>query len=152
MSPSVVRCPIKSRFWRSASRAMLLACAGLLTGCGDAANQRVAVEGTVTRGGQPVIGGALNMVPEAETKGPAVSAVIRDGKVNLTTEDGPFPGKYKVILRSDSADAFRRDGQALESQPEAPNPEGSLELTVEKSPEITVEFTAGTTNQTVFAF
>jgi hypothetical protein len=68
-----------------------------LVGCGGAKEtiSRVAVKGTVTKGGAPVKAAILNFIP-LDVKAPAVSAMASEGKFTMTRENGPVAGNYRV--------------------------------------------------------
>jgi hypothetical protein len=100
--------------WTHASTA--LAALGLvcvLTGC--AGSRRASVEGKVTLDGQPVEDGAIRLLPAGDTKAPAVGAVITDGEYAIDAENGPFPGRYRVEIRSS-----RPSGKKVPVPPPAP--------------------------------
>ncbi|HVJ82553.1 MAG TPA: hypothetical protein VNC50_15900, partial [Planctomycetia bacterium] len=69
----------------------------LFAGCGGASDglARVALKGTLTRGGVPVKAATMNLIPEA-TNAPSAAAYVTDGKFAFTSAAGPVPGKYKV--------------------------------------------------------
>ena len=80
-------------------------------GCGDDGfGRRYQVHGTVSYRSQPVESGLITFGPvEGRDTGPARVAVgtIRNGSYTLSTagnDDGAFPGRYRVAIRSTAAD------------------------------------------------
>jgi len=68
-------------------------------GCG---NSPVSVRGTVTLDGSPIEGATVIFLPEGGTGRQAVGLTGADGGFQLTTlstNDGAFRGKYKVVVQ-----------------------------------------------------
>ena len=77
----------------------------LSTGCGDP-NGAIAVSGTVTYQGKPVVG-EIQFVPETAGTRSAIGALDSSGRFRLSsfgTNDGALPGKYKVAVISRGPD------------------------------------------------
>lgn len=68
------------------------------SGCGGGPDgpKRYPISGTVTREGQPIREGYIQMAPRAG--GPATQAAIRDGKYEFTDENGPVEGEQVVTI------------------------------------------------------
>ena len=85
-------------------RSLLLMCwvvLFLLVGCGESSG-RVALSGNVTVSGTPLTG-EIRFLPDA--KGPMATTEIDNGEYRFTSETGPLPGDYTVIIESVSAAA-----------------------------------------------
>ncbi len=68
----------------------------VLAGCGESTN-RLAFSGNVTVAGQPVTGAIRFSPVEA---GPMAMTGIDNGKYQFTSETGPIPGDYDVVIES----------------------------------------------------
>lgn len=68
----------------------------LLMGCGGSSDdiKRIAIEGSVSVGGELLAEGVVNMVPAEGTTGPAVTINVKDGKFTVPKEAGPAVGSY----------------------------------------------------------
>jgi hypothetical protein len=89
----------------------LLGAFGLLlmaAGCGgDGLGKRYQVSGDVTYNGEPVKNGNIFFVPDDPNTGRAASGTITDGRYRLSTagtDDGAFPGSYKIRIIAVEAD------------------------------------------------
>ena len=70
-----------------------------IIGCGGTAEpRRVAVNGMDIAVGQLVPKGTIRFLPQAGNKGPVAMTSVHDGLYSFTKTDGPYPGKYKVIV------------------------------------------------------
>jgi hypothetical protein len=79
-----------------------IVCSGVivgLIGCGESTG-RMAFSGNVTVSGQPITG-AIRYSPV--DRGPMATASIENGKYRFTSETGPVPGDYDVIIESKPA-------------------------------------------------
>ena len=85
----------------------LVLCA--VPGCGDSSG-RVAFSGNVTVSGLPVTGEIRFSPVEA---GPMATTTIENGEYHFTSENGPLPGDYDVIV--ESVPAAAKKGAAAES-------------------------------------
>jgi len=67
------------------------------TGCSDGT---IPVTGTVTIGGQTLMGGSISLTPDAETglSGPGANAQIRDGRFEVVGQWKVKPGQYDVRI------------------------------------------------------
>ena len=84
-----------------------IAC-GLLMGCGDSIDaRRIAVNGSVSIGSEPVAEGTLSLVPVGE--GPACGVAVKDGLFEIVKEEGPVPGEYTVRLTPALKKSFGQD-------------------------------------------
>lgn len=90
--------------------------AGLLAlavaGCGARGPQRAAVEGTVTRGGQPVPYGRIVFIPQPPAQGPVASAIVVDGRFQLDRREGPVVGPNRVEVQIERPLGFALDDEA----------------------------------------
>jgi hypothetical protein len=69
--------------------------------------KRVAITGTVTIDGEPLVRGYVVLTPVEETGAPPVTAYVMNtgqgaGKFSAKAEQGPTPGKYRVEVRQDA--------------------------------------------------
>ena len=80
-----------------------------LAGCGESSG-RIAFSGSVTAAGLPVTG-EIRFSP-VET-GPMATTSIDNGVYQFTSENGPFPGDYDVII--ESVPAAAKKGASAES-------------------------------------
>jgi hypothetical protein len=85
----------------------LVLCA--VPGCGDSSG-RVAFSGNVTVSGLPVTGEIRFSPVEA---GPMATTTIENGEYHFTSENGPLPGDYDVII--ESVPAAAKKGATAES-------------------------------------
>ncbi len=67
-------------------------------GCG-ASTQRIAVSGRVQVGGNSLDNAAITFLPLSTTAAPAASTGVSRGRYQFTEQNGPIPGKYRVIVR-----------------------------------------------------
>ena len=75
--------------------AMFLAC--LAAGCGSGGSA-CSVSGEVTFEGQPVADGNIRFNPVGGTPGPGASAKIKDGKYQISMDQGMLAGKHVVLI------------------------------------------------------
>ena len=67
----------------------------LLMGCGGSDEvKRIAIEGSVSVGGELLAEGVVTMVPAEGTSGPAVTINVKEGKFMVSKEAGPAVGSY----------------------------------------------------------
>lgn len=131
---------------------VLLAC--LVVGCGGSTDpfERVAVEGTVTIGGEPLGRGMIRLTPIAPTEGPKVSLPVVDGRFAGDATVGPVAGRHRVAVEVDESDEFPHDGEeVLEELGRQPAPRRSPRR-AEPPAELTHTFTAEDVNLCDFAF
>ncbi|GAB4154322.1 MAG: hypothetical protein Tsb009_30930 [Planctomycetaceae bacterium] len=84
--------------------------------------------GAVWVDGQPLKEGSITFIPTGETKGPKVSAKIKDGFYELPKESGPVVGTVRVEIRDavdpgfnlDDPEAFTRHGNKPLPGPKIP--------------------------------
>ena len=70
-----------------------------LVGCGGTAEpRRVAVNGTVIAVEKLVPEGTIRFLPQAGNNGPVAMTAVKDGLYSFSKRDGPYPGKYKVMV------------------------------------------------------
>lgn len=88
-----------------ASSAVFLALFSFATiGCGGvSADGRLAVQGSVSVGGQALERGSILFHPNAGSRGQEAGAVIRDGRYALEAAQGVFPGRYTVEIQPANA-------------------------------------------------
>lgn len=124
-----------------------------LGGCGQRGPQRVAVEGAVLFGSEPLKAGRIRFVPIDGTKGPTAAATIEKGFYVYTAETGPVVGKHRVEIESIPDPGFELDDEAayaqaqkqkqavpLPSQPVPPQYNKNSTLTVSVDPESETKF------------
>jgi hypothetical protein len=81
------------------SRLLLLAAAALaLVGC-SSDSDRSRVQGSVSYNGEPVDDGGIAFVPEGGGESQVrTTGLIQDGRYDLDSKRGPYPGKYRVEI------------------------------------------------------
>lgn len=89
-----------------------------VAGCGGSGQRRVAVEGQVRQGGQPLASGTVTFLPAKGVEGPAANANISQGRYRFASDDGPVPGQHEVLVQvvAGSKDAFLNDPAAAKRQ------------------------------------
>lgn len=131
-----------------------VALAWMTIGCGGPADpfDRVAVEGTVTVGGEPLSRGVIRLTPIAPTAGPKVSLPVIDGHFTVDATMGPVAGRHRVEVAADESEEFPHDGEdVLEELAGQPAPRRPRR-TSDAPPELTHTFTADGVNRCDFAF
>ena len=125
----------------------LVVAAGLLAGCGDSADRRYAVSGTVTYKGQPIPNGLISFMPRGSDVSAGGSAIV-DGEYTIPSSTGLPAGEYDVVISVPTAVPAKRPGDD-----EAPG-EGGERETGEALParynlttELKAEVKAGDKNQ-----
>ena len=110
---------LDERVWRLRFGALVL---GFLSGCGHRTEpRRVAVHGSVIAADQLVSKGTIRFLPEAGTPGTAILTSVHDGLYSFTNRNGPFPGKYKVIVNLElSLEDLAKMSRAKSSGPAPP--------------------------------
>jgi hypothetical protein len=98
------------------SRLLLLAVAALaLVGC-SSDSDRSRVQGAVRYNGEPVDDGGIAFIPEGQGESQVrTTGAIQDGRYDLDSTRGPYPGKYRVEIywRKKTGDKiFNRDRTA----------------------------------------
>src|SRR5687767_11663369 len=68
-------------------------------GCGGDGLARVAVEGSVSQGGQPLSAGVISFLPAAGNNGPAANTDIVEGRYRFDRTNGPIAGAHRVLVR-----------------------------------------------------
>lgn len=95
-------------------------CLGLIAlcviGCGDSGPPRFAAEGTVLLDGAPLPAGVIRFLPQGETKGPAASATIENGKFALDTSNGPVAGQHRIEIEATGHEGFAVDDEQAYAQ------------------------------------
>lgn len=70
-------------------------------GCGGGDSlQRLTVSGEVLVNGAPLEQGNIVLLPEEGTPGPSAGASIKNGKFEISRDNGPAPGKHKIQITS----------------------------------------------------
>lgn len=82
------------------SRLLLSVAVLALTGLGcSSASDRSPVQGAVSYNGEPVDDGGIAFMPEGENASLfRATGEIRDGRYDLDSKRGPYPGKYRVEI------------------------------------------------------
>lgn len=96
----------------------------LLMGCGGSDEvKRIAIEGSVSVGGELLAEGIVTMVPAEGTSGPAVTINVKEGKFMVSKEAGPAVGsyvcQYSVKPEGSSGSTNDRDQGPLQAAPSA---------------------------------
>lgn len=73
-------------------------------GCSQEATPGQAVSGKVVVEGQPLHLGLLTLKPSGATKGPTVTAEIREGQFQIPASRGPWPGEYRALISATPPD------------------------------------------------
>lgn len=104
-----MKCP---NLHRSSVKILVICCLVSLAGCGRKGTvQRVAVDGQILFGGQPLKSGRILFIPTDGTKGPAAVASVSEGKFQFTSRTGPVVGKNKVEIESTINPGFALDDE-----------------------------------------
>lgn len=75
----------------------------LALGC-SAEPKRVAVSGTVNLDGKPVTNCVLVLQSDSSELGAGATAVVQEGKFSMSSEIGPIPGTYFVLVQETQPD------------------------------------------------
>lgn len=94
--------------WFCAAAMILLAVAG----CSSNQPERVALRGGVQFGGGMLAAGRIHFIPTGATKGPAATAVIREGFYEFDRLNGPLVGTHRVEIESQPQVDFAIDDEA----------------------------------------
>jgi hypothetical protein len=87
--------------WSSMMRILLLVVVS--GGCGaDDGLHRRAISGAITFDGLPLGDGAILLEPTTNRSGTAVGATIRRGEFEISRDQGPVPGSYRVRIYATS--------------------------------------------------
>jgi hypothetical protein len=87
----------------------LVVAAGLLAGCGDSAERRYAVSGTVTYKGQPIANGLISFMPRGTDASAGGSAIV-NGKYTIPSSVGLLAGEYDVVVSVPTATPAKAAG------------------------------------------
>lgn len=106
--------PVSAFVGTGREAALLLACAlgWSSLGCSDEGLPRAATVGTVSVDGQPLPSGVVRFLPTGETKGPVTVATVRDGRFELTEQEGPIVGSHRVEIEALDYVGFAIDDEA----------------------------------------
>jgi hypothetical protein len=89
----------------------------LILGCGgESGPPRFAVEGTVLLDGGPLPAGVIRFIPQGQTRGPAASGPIEDGKFSLDATHGPIAGDHRVEIEATGHEGFAVDDEQAFAQ------------------------------------
>jgi hypothetical protein len=111
----------------------------LTTGCGGDGVKRLELAGKATFGGEPIVFGTIEFVPDKDRghSGPAGYARIEDGLYDTRNDgQGVIQGAYKVIVTAYSAKLETTDTETMENPPDPPAPmfrNYTLELDLQSS-------------------
>ncbi|HET6422624.1 MAG TPA: hypothetical protein VFG20_03010 [Planctomycetaceae bacterium] len=81
-------------------------------GCSSNQLERVALRGGVQFGSDMLASGRIHFIPTGATKGPAATAVIRDGFYEFDRRTGPLVGTHRVEIESQPQLGFALDDEA----------------------------------------
>lgn len=85
----------------------LLAMVISIGGCGGGDGlDRQAVTGTVTLDGQPLETGLITFDPASATSETSTATEIVNGSYSFSTQTGPVPGEYRVVINSSGGEVF----------------------------------------------
>jgi hypothetical protein len=133
---------------------MIALAAFATAGCGGAGDRlpREPISGTVSFGGRPLNGGSIQLVPEGSSAGISSGGVITDGRFRVAREDGPVPGKYKVMIFAEGGRGAARAADEAPGRPEpaAKGTAGLIPLRYNFQTELTAEVKAGGPNDFTF--
>lgn len=123
------------------------------SGCGGNSS-RIAVEGEVTLGGEPISAGSIVFKPAFQEKGFQVGTKIVDGKYRFTRDDGPIPARYRVEIYEDEKNPFPLDdpqafAEQMDKDPSKVLPNNRVPETYNRQSTLTAEPSA---DQTQFNF
>ena len=109
----------------------------LCLGCGPATD-RLSLEGSVTFQDRPLEHGHVTFLTTEGPPGPVCGAVVRDGRFDISSEQGLVPGTYRVLISSPGGIAPQTPEEiaagasprAMEQLPSRYNTESELTATV----------------------
>ena len=79
--------------------ALVIGMAGHLGCSKQEGHERAAVGGEIKVDGQPLVNGSINFYPVEGNDGPSAGGVIKEGRYDLPTDQGPLVGKNRVEIR-----------------------------------------------------
>ncbi|QDU00545.1 hypothetical protein V6x_02200 [Gimesia chilikensis] len=77
---------------------------GWHAGCQSEPDSGQSVVGRVFVEGAPLEHGVITLRPLQGTPGPKVVAAVRDGEFQIPAEQGPWPGKFEVLISATPSD------------------------------------------------
>ena len=116
-----------------------------LFGCGKGTSGRYEVSGQVTLEGAPLETGLVRFVPVGGTKSPSVGGEIKQGAFEISADDGPFAGDYRVEITASRGTGVTRYDKVLDINYE--EQEQYLPARYNSSTELTAQVTAEETNE-----
>lgn len=123
----------------------------VFAGCDDGGEKRMAVNGRVTVGGQPLSGGSGSIAFLPTNGGQSAGVTIKDGTFSIEQKNGPTPGKYAVDITyfaptgekfQDPASPGRMvsvTGQVVPEKYRGPNSELTVELSLDTTKDLVFE-------------
>lgn len=81
-------------------------------GCASNQPERTALRGGVQFGSDMLAAGRIHFIPTGATKGPAATALIRDGFYEFDRRNGPLVGTHRVEIESQPQMEFALDDEA----------------------------------------
>ena len=75
------------------------------------------ISGLVTVDGRDIESGSIGFFPARGTSGPSATSLIRAGRFQLTTENGPYAGAYRAEIIIDRIDPNDQGSSASSDQP-----------------------------------
>ena len=112
---------------------------------------REPVSGTVTFDGQPLQKGTIQFQPDGQAAATASGGTVDDGRFEIAMNEGPAPGKYKVLINArDDAGIVRAPGEEPGGAPRRSTtktkPAGLIPARYNTSTELTCEVKPGGPN------
>jgi hypothetical protein len=84
----------------------------MAAGCADDEGpERVAVQGEVRLGGQPLESGQIRFIPNGASVGPSAAATITQGRYEFDAETGPIVGTHRVEIEATNYLGFEMDDE-----------------------------------------
>jgi hypothetical protein len=126
-------------------------------GCGGRqdALPREPISGTVSFNGAPLKSGTIQFAPDGTKEGIASGGLITDGGFQVARDDGPVPGKYRVLIFAEGAPqaaAKPEEGPVQEAKGDGKRAMGVglIPMRYNLKTELTAEVAAGGPNSFTF--
>lgn len=122
---------------------MLIICVG----CGQSRVERAEVLGIVMLDGNPVEQAAVYFSPRIPGQGDSISGTVADGVFSFSSDNGPKPGSYEVILKPVEPDAEDVLAQVQQRKSQLLSERNKFLQAVQRKGPVVVEVTNDLTNE-----
>ena len=116
-----------------------------LLGCSKSTGGRYEVSGRVTLEGEPLESGLVRFVPVGGTKSPSVGGEINLGAFQISENQGPLAGDFRVEITASRGTGVMQHDKVLDINYE--EQEQYLPARYNNSTELTAQVGAGSTNE-----